>query len=80
LRLGHATVAITLDTYSHVLPAHDQAAADFIGRSLDGAGQALPRESVTTPAGSAALSQVIVVLPLGLEPRTNGLRVHCSAN
>ena len=34
-RLGHATVAITLDTYSHVLPAHDQAAADFIGQLLD---------------------------------------------
>ena len=34
-RLGHATVAITLDTYSHVLPADDQAAADFIGQLLD---------------------------------------------
>jgi integrase len=34
-RLGHRTVGITLDTYSHVLPAHDQAAVDFIGRSLD---------------------------------------------
>ena len=46
-RLGHSTVAITLDTYSHVLPAHDQAAADFIGRSLDEASQALRRDSVT---------------------------------
>jgi integrase len=46
-RLGHATVAITLDTYSHVLPAHDQAAADFIGRSLDEASQTVPRDSVT---------------------------------
>jgi integrase len=45
LRLGHATVAITLDTCSHVLPAHDQAAADF--QSLDGAAQALPRDSLT---------------------------------
>jgi hypothetical protein len=40
-------VAITLDTYSHVRPAHDQAAADFIGRSLAEADEALPRNSVT---------------------------------
>jgi integrase len=46
-RLGHANVSITLDTYSHVLPAHDQAAADFIGRQLADADEALPRDSVT---------------------------------
>ena len=46
-RLGHSTVAITLDTYSHVLPVHDQAAADFIGRSLEDASQALAQDSVT---------------------------------
>lgn len=46
-RLGHASVSITLDTYSHVLPAHDQAAADFIGHSLAEADRALPRDSVT---------------------------------
>jgi len=27
-RLGHASVAITLDTYSHVLPSLQQQAAD----------------------------------------------------
>lgn len=46
-RLGHANVSITLDTYSHVLPAHDQAAADFIGRSLAMSADSLPRDSVT---------------------------------
>jgi integrase len=46
-RLGHSTVAITLDTCSHVLPAHDQAAADFIGRSLDDAARTLRQDSVT---------------------------------
>jgi integrase len=51
-RLGHSTVAITLDTYSHVLPAHDQAAADFIGRSLDSAA----RSSVCRPAQQFAPS------------------------
>ena len=45
-RLGHANVSIMLDTYSHVLPAHDRAAADFIGRTLAEADHALPRDSV----------------------------------
>jgi integrase len=51
-RLGHSTVAITLDTYSHVLPAHDQAAADFIGRSLEGATESGRQDSVTTGANT----------------------------
>jgi integrase len=29
-RLGHSTVALTLDIYSHVMPQDDQAAADRI--------------------------------------------------
>ena len=33
-RLGHATVALTLDVYSHVLPQADQAAADRIAELL----------------------------------------------
>jgi len=33
-RLGHATVAITLDTYSHVLPGLQAAAADRLAASL----------------------------------------------
>jgi integrase len=27
-RLGHATISITLDTYSHVIPTMQRAAAD----------------------------------------------------
>jgi integrase len=34
-RLGHATPGITLSLYSHVLPAHDQAAAEAFGALLD---------------------------------------------
>ena len=45
--LGHSNVAITLDAYSHVVPAHDPAAADFIGQSLDGAAWAASGDSVT---------------------------------
>lgn len=76
-RLGHAHVSITLQLYAHVLPAHDEAAAEAFAAALDG-----PRrdQNVTTAAIEAAKAQVSRVLPLGLEPRTNGLRVHCSAN
>jgi hypothetical protein len=33
---AHATVGITLDTYSHVLPSMSRTAADAIGRRLRG--------------------------------------------
>jgi integrase len=35
-RLGHSTVALTLDVYAHVLPAMDRDAALAIGAALDG--------------------------------------------
>ena len=35
-RLGHAHVSVTLGLYTHVLPAHDRAAADALGAALDG--------------------------------------------
>jgi integrase len=35
-RLGHATVRMTMETYSHVLPAQDREAADAIQRALRG--------------------------------------------
>lgn len=34
-RLGHATIAMTMDVYAHVLPAMDRDAADAIGSALD---------------------------------------------
>jgi integrase len=37
-RLGHATIAMTMDVYAHVLPAQDRAAADAIQRALGGNG------------------------------------------
>lgn len=45
-RLGHSHIAITLALYSHVLPAHDQAAADSFGSALDAAMDS-PRSAVT---------------------------------
>ena len=35
-RLGHSTIAITLDTYSHVLPGLQAAAAERLADLLDG--------------------------------------------
>jgi integrase len=32
--LGHATISITLDTYSHVLPGMDDGLADVMGEAL----------------------------------------------
>jgi integrase len=36
-RLGHSTIVQTLDTYSHVLPAHSRSAADRLAGLLHGA-------------------------------------------
>ena len=38
-RLGHATVALTLDTYSHVLPGLQEAAARAFDENLQQAAQ-----------------------------------------
>jgi integrase len=35
-RLGHSTIAMTMDVYAHVLPAMDHDAATAIGAALDG--------------------------------------------
>ncbi|MCJ7725145.1 MAG: site-specific integrase [Acidimicrobiia bacterium] len=35
-RLGHASVGITLDTYSHVMPSLQQEAADVVADSIFG--------------------------------------------
>jgi integrase len=35
VRLGHSTVALTLDLYGHVLPKDDQAAADAFAATID---------------------------------------------
>ena len=37
-RLGHATIAITMDTYSHVLPGLDAEAAGTVARLILGDG------------------------------------------
>jgi integrase len=45
-RLGHATIAITMDTYSHVLPALDAQAAGTVARLILGDGDQEPARPV----------------------------------
>ena len=44
-RLGHANIAITMDTYSHVLPGLDEQAAGQVARLILGAGDPVPGDA-----------------------------------
>jgi integrase len=48
-RLGHATIAVTMDIYSHVLPGLDREAADTVARLILGGGSAVSEASVNKP-------------------------------
>ena len=49
-RLGHANIAITMDTYSHVLPGLDAQAADTVARRILGDGDQEPTRPVDNPS------------------------------
>jgi integrase len=46
-RLGHANIAITMDTYSHVLPGLDAEAAATVARLILGDGDKSRRVPLT---------------------------------
>jgi integrase len=48
-RLGHATIAITMDTYSHVIPGLDEQAAETVARLILGDGEAIADQSADKP-------------------------------
>jgi Phage integrase family len=48
-RLGHATIAITMDTYSHVLPGLDELAAGAVARLILGDADQPPPGPIDTP-------------------------------
>lgn len=52
-RLGHATVGITLDTYSHAVQGLDEAAADLVGAALERAFAKTPAKA-TKQAGPSS--------------------------
>ena len=51
-RLGHATIAVTMDIYSHVLPGLDREAADTVARLILGGGSGVSEASVNKPLAS----------------------------
>jgi hypothetical protein len=51
-RLGHATIAVTMDIYSHVLPGLDREAADAVARLILGGGSSVSEASVSKPLAS----------------------------
>jgi integrase len=52
-RLGHASIAITLDIYSHVLPSIDAEAADLIAKEITGWSRQRYLRSVERPDDAA---------------------------
>ena len=48
-RLGHATIAITMDTYSHVIPGLDEQAAETVARLILGDGEPTAELSANKP-------------------------------
>jgi integrase len=48
-RLGHATIAITMDTYSHVIPGLDEQAAETVARLILGDGEPAADLSANKP-------------------------------
>jgi hypothetical protein len=77
-RLGHATVAITLDTYSHVLPAADVSVAHTLARLILRGDQPFRRQIVATRGRrvpgtheNRPLGPVLFVGRAGIEPATS---------
>ena len=77
--LGHSSVQLTLDTYSHLLPdmGLKERAAARLDALLTGPNQQFVEEN---PGQNPGQNDEEVVSRLGIEPRTRRLRVCCSAN
>lgn len=93
--LGHSQITLTLGTYSHVVPELAAEAANSIGNALwgtadsDGDGDRLQLAATLAAtsddgqhAGEAAptVTWDDAVGRRGIEPRTRGLKVRCSAS
>jgi integrase len=55
-RLGHATIAITMDTYSNVIPGLDEQAADTVARLILGDGEPTAGPSANNPLATGPLA------------------------
>ena len=87
-RLGHSTVTLTLDTYSHVLPSMQRAASDKLENILFGRTgthlahkQEVANEKGHQPAAPNSVdSELELVARDGIEPPTRGFSVRCSTS
>jgi len=86
-RLGHSSVILTLDTYSHVTPAMDHAAASLIAGLVTPSSEDLLAACWPLPDSEDQRAETEresrrsggVGRP-GIEPGTRGLKVRCSAS
>ena len=86
--LGHSQITLTLGTYSHVVPELAQDAADRMADALWPTTSA--SKAATLAANEGKVDHDGAVEPgltcddavgrLGIEPRTRGLKVRCSAS
>ncbi len=84
-RLGHSSIAITADTYSHLLEGVGREAAEraaaLVPRNRGDQPVTSPPESAgNDTAGEEETLRSELVRRQGLEPRTRWLRASCSAN
>jgi integrase len=56
-RLGHATIAITMDTYSHVIPGLDEQAAETVARLILGDGEPTAVASANKPLANGLVAE-----------------------
>jgi len=89
--LGHSQISVTADTYAHVAAPQRREAADQMQAALVPASAQMSacvgvKTGVKSPALTPSEVEFLrnqaerVVSPLGIEPRTNRLRVCCSTN
>jgi integrase len=78
--LGHASPAITLSVYAHILPTKDDGAARRLDQLI---GFELPSGSKPVATDGETVRRVLesrVVAKGGIEPPTQGFSVLCSTN
>jgi Phage integrase family len=69
-RLGHATIAITMDTHSHVLPGLDERAAVTVARLILEGDEPEPSASIDKPLTTGRVVPSTIDRPKGGEARS----------
>jgi hypothetical protein len=84
--LGHSQIGLTMNTYSHVIPALQSEAAtqmDAVLRAVAEIGNTIgnswPVGRPSWVCGTSHFERKSLEGPVGFEPTTGGLKVPCSA-